>query len=226
LVRYGVLGLLIERRGYGYELVQRLRARLGGAWQLNASAVYTALDQLEAEGLIEPAPADEAALAPEVGGRAAARRVSRRAARVVYRATDAGRRALEQWMAQPAPRVEPVRSVLALKVALASPDRVPALLASICHEERLILDALGERSWAPAAAAAAADRHGGVGALPAGRWSAAAAALVNAAAVSRLQAELAWLGAVREVVERLLDEDLAATPVLAVAAAAKASACL
>lgn len=194
MVRYGVLGLLIERRGYGYELVQRLRARLGGAWQLNPSAVYTALDQLEADGLIEGTARGHG---PGEGrpGENGTGRVSRRAARVVYRATDAGVCAFERWMARPSSRVKPMRSELALKVALLSPDSVPALLETIRHEERLILHALGE--LAPQTPSAPA---------PGGRWPAAAAALVSAAAVSRLQAELAWLRSVREAVERLLGE--------------------
>jgi DNA-binding PadR family transcriptional regulator len=267
LVRYGVLGLLIERRGYGYELVQRLRARLGSAWQLNPSAVYTALDQLEAAGLIEQAPpAASAAAAPasELGAR---ERVSRRATRVVYHATEAGRCAFEQWMSQPSRRIEAVRSELALKVALLSPESVPALLATIHHEERLIMSALGEHGQAqvyeshppPAAVplrlAGARSRNGADASvavhgmprheepcrevpcheMPCGeaphhevpcsaaeRWAAAATALVDAAAVSRLQAELVWLGSVRAAVERLLGEHLAAPGPLHAAGARRA----
>jgi DNA-binding PadR family transcriptional regulator len=247
LVRYGVLGLLIERRGYGYELVQRLRARLGSAWQLNPSAVYTALDQLEADGLIEPAPTGAGAPASELG---VCERVSRRGARVVYHATEAGRCAFEQWMSQPSRRIEAVRSELALKVALLSPDSVPALLGTICHEERLIVNALGEQapgceSPPPPAAAPlrlagarsgnGADASAAVHEMPcreapchelpssaAGRWAAAATALVDAAAVSRLQAELVWLGSVRTAVERLLGEHVAAPGALPAAGARRA----
>lgn len=51
-IKHAVLGLLLERRGYGYELMQRLEGRLGPAWKLNPSTVYAALDQLEDEGMI------------------------------------------------------------------------------------------------------------------------------------------------------------------------------
>jgi DNA-binding PadR family transcriptional regulator len=80
-VKHVVLGLLLERRSYGYELVQRLTERLSPAWQLTPSGVYWALDQLERAGQIEAAlhhsskPADEP--------------LSRRARRVVYSITPA-----------------------------------------------------------------------------------------------------------------------------------------
>jgi DNA-binding PadR family transcriptional regulator len=184
---------LIERRGYGYELVQRLSERLGSAWQLNPSAVYTALDQLDADGSIEPVPAS-ALDAPEQQPE----RATRRAARVVYRATERGIAEFDGWMARPSQRVAPVRSELAMKVALVSPDSVPALLASIAHEEALILHTLRQDS----AESNGAPRRGE-------RWPVAASALVSAAAAARLQAELAWLGSVRDMLGRLLGEDVA-----------------
>jgi DNA-binding PadR family transcriptional regulator len=231
VLRYGVLGLLIERRGYGYELVQRLAARLGAAWRLTPSAVYTALDQLEEAALIEAVPAADAG-AVEIAGSAAARRAARRTGRVVYRATERGAAEFEAWLARPSARVEPVRSELALKVALAAPDTVPALLASIVHEERMILQSLQEehggaredRAPAPAPSRAravaplrvveaeptvAAGR--GLGLASDGRavaWPAAASALVSAAASTRLEGELAWLATVRVTLQRMLRENV------------------
>ena len=51
-LKHAVLALVAERRGYGYELVQRFEERVGPGWQLNPSAVYPALDQLERGGLV------------------------------------------------------------------------------------------------------------------------------------------------------------------------------
>ncbi|HET7341991.1 MAG TPA: PadR family transcriptional regulator [Methylomirabilota bacterium] len=267
MLRYGVLGLLIERRGYGYELVQRLGARLGQAWQLNPSAVYAALDQLEDAGLIEAMPQDKAE-APESAANAAAspraRRLARRAERVFYRATEAGVAEFDAWLARPSTRVEPIRSELALKLALARPDAVAPLLGAIAHEERLIVQVLhdlcnvaaddrerrrpgrgalrvvghartgvmangaagqtGGMADGPAAQAGgvangAAGRAGGGSdrlaeqtrpASPAGAWTSATSALVGAAAATRLQGELDWLQSVRETLQRMLPENVAA----------------
>jgi DNA-binding PadR family transcriptional regulator len=185
-----VLGLLIERRGYGYELVQRLSERLGEAWRLNPSAVYSALDRLEQEGLIE------AVSAGQVAALSQSARPTRRAARVVYRASEHGTREFEEWLARPSACLEPIRPQLAMKVALLSPDGVPALLAAIAHEEALIKRSLSKQSHA--------TKH-------VQSWSAAAAVLTSAAAMTRLRAELAWLGWVRETVERLLADELGAS---------------
>ena len=137
LVKYGVLGLLIEQRGYGYDLVQRLARRLGVTWQLNSSAVYTALDQLEDEKLIEAVPAKAERMRP-------AARPSRRSERVVYQATERGVAEFRAWLARPSERVDPIRSELQLKVALAGADNVSPPLASIAHEEWLIARHLHE----------------------------------------------------------------------------------
>ena len=220
MLRYGVLGLLIERRGYGYELVQRLSARLGTAWQLNPSAVYTALDQLEDEGLIAAA-----AVAAPADVATSERRSSRRGPgrRVVYDATDLGLREFRAWLERPSERVDPIRSELALKVALACPDSVPSLLASIAHEERLILRSLkdecvpaeqgyraerprlvrldgGERDGEddPAVCPSANGRGGGSVAHPGGRGSGTGAHAPGAE--SHVHASTAWPSAAATLV--------------------------
>jgi DNA-binding PadR family transcriptional regulator len=232
VLRFGVLGLLIERRGYGYELVQRLAARLGVAWQLNPSAVYTALDQLEAGGLIEPVVgADTATARARAGGGGCAtevsggrepgaggevrgpagvreRRVSRRGARVVYRATERGKAEFDAWLACPSARLEPIRSELALKVAMANPERAPALLATIAHEEQLIVNssaqsrAVGDTQFGRLRIAGQAEERGDArGPL--------AATLVGAEAALRTQCELEWLAVVREALQRMQGEAVA-----------------
>jgi DNA-binding PadR family transcriptional regulator len=197
-----VLGLLVERRGYGYQLVQRLAAR-----QLKSSAVYAALDQLESEGLIGIAAS--ARLVQDGGARS-----SRRTERVVYEVTERGREAFERWLASASEQAEPIRSELALKVALAGPDNVPPLLSAIEQEEALIMERL-------CAEQVGTERERS--ALGAG-WAAAASALVNEAATRRLQGELAWLGAVRETLQRMAAESLGVcTPPSGMAGASGAS---
>ncbi|HVR05288.1 MAG TPA: helix-turn-helix transcriptional regulator, partial [Solirubrobacteraceae bacterium] len=52
--KQAVLGLVIERPGYGYDLAQRLRERFGSSG-FAPTGVYSALDQLVAEGLVASA---------------------------------------------------------------------------------------------------------------------------------------------------------------------------
>jgi DNA-binding PadR family transcriptional regulator len=183
LLKYAVLGLLLERRGYGYELDQRLAARLGPAWQLSRTAVYGALDQLEQAGLIR------GTLRPA----SSADRVARRAGRVVYDPTPEGEAAFASWIAQSAHRCDPIRSALALKVAVARPCDIPALRETVDHAEWLVRRALDDSTRASAQ-------------LPGG-WPARAAELVRGGAQARLRGELAWLASVREALEDACDED-------------------
>jgi DNA-binding PadR family transcriptional regulator len=123
-VKSAVLGLLSERRGYGYELAQRLTERLGPAWQLKPSGVYWALDRLERSGHVQRDEQDDPA-PPSAG-------------RVRYSITAPGREAFEQWLAQPSTGAEPIRHPLQLKVAVARPEDAPTIVALAAHEERLI----------------------------------------------------------------------------------------
>jgi DNA-binding PadR family transcriptional regulator len=120
-LKHAVLALVAERRGYGYDLAQRLEQRVGPAWQLNPSAVYPALDQLERAGLV-----------------AASTRASgtRRSPRVLYAATPAGLAALEAWLTTAQPDPEPVRSDLLLRLAFARAEHGAALVAELAARER------------------------------------------------------------------------------------------
>jgi DNA-binding PadR family transcriptional regulator len=51
-VRAAVLALLTERPMHGYEMIQELDARTGGAWRPSPGSVYPTLQLLEDEGLI------------------------------------------------------------------------------------------------------------------------------------------------------------------------------
>jgi len=51
-VRAGILALLNEESRNGYQIIQELGQRSGGAWRPSSGAVYPALQQLEDEGLI------------------------------------------------------------------------------------------------------------------------------------------------------------------------------
>jgi DNA-binding PadR family transcriptional regulator len=119
-LKLAVLALLAERRGYGYDLAQRFEARLGPAWQLNPSAVYPALDQLERAGLVS----------------ATVRQRGRRTPRVLYTPTPRGAEAVTDWLRARDDRPEPVRSDLHLRLAFSRPGDQPALYAQVAARER------------------------------------------------------------------------------------------
>jgi DNA-binding PadR family transcriptional regulator len=61
-VNWGLLGLVIQRPSYGYELVQRFERTYGDALELSSpSQIYTGLDTLTRKSLIEEIPADDVA---------------------------------------------------------------------------------------------------------------------------------------------------------------------
>jgi DNA-binding PadR family transcriptional regulator len=51
-VRGAILALLTERPMHGYEMMQELEQRSGGAWRPSAGSIYPTLQQLEDEGLV------------------------------------------------------------------------------------------------------------------------------------------------------------------------------
>jgi DNA-binding PadR family transcriptional regulator len=82
-MRYPVLALLADQPAHGYEIKRGLEERFGSVIApLNAGQVYTTLQRLTRDELV----ADDAV--------AQAGRPDKR----VYRLTDAGREALEEWM--------------------------------------------------------------------------------------------------------------------------------
>ena len=173
-LKHAVLALIVERRSYGYELVQRFEERVGPGWQLNPSAVYPALDQLERGGLIT-------GTARHSG--------TRRSPRIVYAATTAGEAALETWLRATDAPPEPVRADLHLRLAFSRHEHRAALARQLAADERACA-ALLARYPRP--------RPG----RSAGAGTAVADALVDDAVVTRLRAEIAWLAHARAAIER------------------------
>ncbi|HEY4279688.1 MAG TPA: helix-turn-helix transcriptional regulator [Conexibacter sp.] len=117
-----VLGQLIQHRGYGYELADRLKDWTD-ALELSEAAIYAALRKLQERGLIEEA------------GREEARTRGRQSAlRVIFEATDDGRAYFSSWMAATA-RKAPLREELHMQLIVAEDDDVPALLESLVQME-------------------------------------------------------------------------------------------
>jgi DNA-binding PadR family transcriptional regulator len=99
-MRHALLALLSDGPSYGWKLRQDFEARTGEVWPVNGQ-VYTTLQRLERDGLIE---ADEA----DVDG--AQRR---------FQLTEGGRDELARWLQTPAELSAPLREDLVIKVMVA-----------------------------------------------------------------------------------------------------------
>jgi DNA-binding PadR family transcriptional regulator len=182
-MKYAVLGLLVERPGYAYDLARRFEDTVGPAFNVHYGAIYQALDALERDELISGAlreddPLDERRRHP--------------GPRVVYETTDEGMRAYETWIRTPA-KVEPLRGELALKVALSRPEHGPTLLALIDDYELACLERLRDQ-------AASAERATGDGAAS---WRLSSSAIARERATRLLNAEIEWVRDLRRSVAAL-----------------------
>jgi DNA-binding PadR family transcriptional regulator len=169
----------LENRGYGYDLLQRLTARLGPNWDLHPASVYKALDRLEADGLVR---ATHRTPESETPGRG-----TRRGGLVVYEPTAQGVAEFRSWLRRPPDRREPIRSEFHLKLAVAQAGDVPALLEILDHEEWVT-----RRAWEECVTARPDESAG------------PAAAVVRTATAARVQGELSWIRAVRGALEDLV----------------------
>ena len=53
MTRHSLLALLTQGPRYGYQLRSEFEERTGATWPLNIGQVYTTLDRLERDGLVE-----------------------------------------------------------------------------------------------------------------------------------------------------------------------------
>jgi DNA-binding PadR family transcriptional regulator len=194
-MKYAVLGLLAQRRGYGYDLVQRFEEQIGSAWQLNAGAIYVALDKLEQEGLVRPVPNDD-------GAPSTRRRTVRGAPRVIYEATPNGLDRFEEWMSTRS-TLAPLREELHLKLALSRPRNLERLIEVTYEQEQACLERL-EQSLEPRPLE---ELLGG-----SESWPAIASVMVRDAEVAHLQATVQWLRRVREGIRTLQERPEGPSP--------------
>jgi len=105
-VRHALLALLSEGPKYGLQLRQEFEARTGEVWPLNVGQVYTTLQRLERDGLVESDGGDDDG--PQKG----------------FRITAAGDDELVGWLHTPGDIGAPPRDELVIKVliALTLPD--------------------------------------------------------------------------------------------------------
>jgi DNA-binding PadR family transcriptional regulator len=100
-VRHALLALLSEGPKYGLQLRQEFESRTGEVWPLNVGQVYTTLQRLERDGLVESD--DEADEGPQKG----------------FRITSEGEHELEVWLRTPPDLSSPPRDELVIKILVA-----------------------------------------------------------------------------------------------------------
>ncbi|MGH2543405.1 MAG: PadR family transcriptional regulator [Ardenticatenaceae bacterium] len=106
-VRYALLALLSKGPKYGLQLQQEFESRTGEVWPLNIGQVYTTLQRLERDGLIESED------------------VESEGTQKAYRITVAGDREMTKWLRTPPGMVSPPRDELVIKVLVAR--RIPGV---------------------------------------------------------------------------------------------------
>jgi DNA-binding PadR family transcriptional regulator len=100
-VRHALLALLSEGPKYGLQLRQDFEARTGEVWPLNVGQVYTTLQRLERDGLVESD--DESGEGPQKA----------------FRITADGAEELAAWLRTPSALDAPPRDELVIKVMVA-----------------------------------------------------------------------------------------------------------
>jgi DNA-binding PadR family transcriptional regulator len=100
-VRHALLALLSEGPKYGLQLRQEFEERTGEVWPLNVGQVYTTVQRLERDGLVESEDGDEPG--PQK----------------TFRITADGRRELDGWLHTPPDVGTPPRDELVIKILVA-----------------------------------------------------------------------------------------------------------
>jgi DNA-binding PadR family transcriptional regulator len=181
--KHAVLGLVIERPGYGYQLAQRLEERCG-AWGYERSGVYRALDQLQLEKHVRSEREKGAS--------------GRGAPRVIYEPTRQGVEFFEDWISKSSPP-SPFRQELDLKVLFSGAESLPALIDQTWAQEQTCIDQL--RTLTSTSLMRACPPEGM-------SWRDAAAVLARDAEIKLLQTRIEWLQEARLTMKAILDRSV------------------
>jgi DNA-binding PadR family transcriptional regulator len=117
--RHALLGLLLDRPGYPYQLADRLQRRLGPTWEINSGQLYQTVKSLERSGLIERL-----------------RTAGDHEDRHVFAITAEGVSEFERWFDQAPDTVRLPRRPLLVKVTFAGPQRLREARGKVDNYER------------------------------------------------------------------------------------------
>ena len=180
--KHALLGLLLDRPAYRYQLGDRLRERLGPAWKINSGQLYQTIERLELDGLIERI--DSA--------------TDDQHERHVFAVTPAGEDEFEHWFDGSIGRTRLMRRPLLVKITLAGPERLQNTLQEIDNYERECAACLREhlslREAIPLDGLRVRADH-------------ELLRLNLSADIMQMEAELGWARHARERIGWLLDQD-------------------
>jgi DNA-binding PadR family transcriptional regulator len=123
-IKYALLGILAEKPRHGYDLKRTFDERLGDFWSLNFGQIYTTLERLRADGLVEC----EAIAQTD------------RPDKKIYRVTQAGLEDFQDWRVRPI-KAEPraLRDELFLKLMFMSEDEIEPVLQLIQTQQSVYM---------------------------------------------------------------------------------------
>lgn len=127
-VKYGLLGVLAKEPLHGYELKTAFEERAGGFWNINYGQIYSTLDRLTRDGLVEA----------ETEATDAGRE------RKVYSITKRGAAELRRWLMQPVERRRPLRDELFVKLALLDPGEPDPILRLLEDQRQFYLSQMAQ----------------------------------------------------------------------------------
>jgi DNA-binding PadR family transcriptional regulator len=134
-VRDGILALLTDGPRHGYQIKTAFESATGGVWSLNVGQVYTTLDRLHRDGLVD---------IDDGGGQKR------------YSLTAGGREALGAWWSAVPTEEPPPRDALLLKVLLAV-DQGPEQAIEVLTRHRTALIGLLQQRRRSLASGATGD---------------------------------------------------------------------
>jgi DNA-binding PadR family transcriptional regulator len=181
--KHALLGLLLERPAYGYQLGERLQELLGPAWALNSGQLYQTIKSMAKSELIERVDGGSDETETE---------------RQIFAGTGKGLDEFDKWFERDVSPVPLLRRSLLVKVALAGPERLGEALNHIDTYERACAKLLGElsreRDAVPLGGARVRADH-------------FVLRLALSADISCLDAELAWSRHARESLSWLQEQN-------------------
>jgi len=117
--KHALLGLLLDRPAYPYQMADRMDQRLGPAWRVNSGTLYNTVKALERDGLIERVNKD-----PDVQDE-----------RHVFQITERGVEEFESWFGKPNDGMRLPRRPLLLKITFAGPHRLAEAMSKVDEYE-------------------------------------------------------------------------------------------
>ena len=99
-IRQSLLAILDQGPCYGYQLRTEFDRRTGSAWPMNVGQIYSTLERLERDGLVEKVAGDSDS-------------------QIYYEITDAGSAEVSRWLRSPVAKTSAARDELSIKLAIA-----------------------------------------------------------------------------------------------------------